>query len=452
MASKKFYIIIIIRVLLLGLTCILFSFIITKKEQVFTIFALLFAFILQIILLIRYINRTNNDLVNFFTAIKNSDSTLKFSIAEKSLSFSKLNQLFDDISKQFQKIRLENEAQNQLLQNIVDHVGIGLLTFDDSGKVELINNAAINLLQIAPMKNIKVIDVSYPELCNTIKNLAIGQQKLMKIKVQDEFMQLSVKTSEFKLHDKLIRLVSLQNIKRELEENELDSWQKLIRVLTHEIMNSIAPITSLATSLRRFFRRNDSNLPVSTEMLSQSVLQKTLDGLNIIEERGEGLVNFVTKYRSLMPKSKLKIETIKIAELFYNLEFLLQNEIKKKNIDFVLKIYPFTLHIDSDQKLIEQILINLINNAMDALENKENKQIVLNAFKNDSGRKTIQVEDNGIGIPEEIMERIFIPFFTTKEKGNGIGLSLSRQIMRMHGGTISASSKTEKGTIFSLEF
>jgi signal transduction histidine kinase len=363
-----------------------------------------------------------------------------------------LNQLFDDISKQFQKIRLENEAQNQLLQNIVDHVGIGLLTFDDSGKVELINNAAINLLQIAPMKNIKVIDVSYPELCNTIKNLAIGQQKLMKIKVQDEFMQLSVKTSEFKLHDKLIRLVSLQNIKRELEENELDSWQKLIRVLTHEIMNSIAPITSLATSLRRFFRRNDSNLPVSTEMLSQSVLQKTLDGLNIIEERGEGLVNFVTKYRSLMPKSKLKIETIKIAELFYNLEFLLQNEIKKKNIDFVLKIYPFTLHIDSDQKLIEQILINLINNAMDALENKENKQIVLNAFKNDSGRKTIQVEDNGIGIPEEIMERIFIPFFTTKEKGNGIGLSLSRQIMRMHGGTISASSKTEKGTIFSLEF
>jgi nitrogen fixation/metabolism regulation signal transduction histidine kinase len=316
----------------------------------------------------------------------------------------------------------------------------------------LFNKAASELFRIRELSNLVVLDQIYPDFSKILMKMKSAEQKLIKIDSGNEIKQLSIKATEFKILENPKKLVSIQNIKNELEDNELDSWQKLIRVLTHEIMNSTAPITSSIKIITRFFKNEKTDKPKQSGEIDNEIIQHTIRGLGIIEERSEGLTNFVDKYRSLTNLPKPKFSKFPVSEMFESIRILMEEKIKANNIICEQHIYPQSLVLNADKKMIEQVIINLIINSVNALEGIENKKIELKSFLEFNERIVIQVVDNGKGIPKEIIDKVFMPFFTTKEEGSGIGLSLSRQIMRLHGGTIKVQSEPLVETIFTLRF
>jgi len=270
------------------------------------------------------------------------------------------------------------------------------------------------------------------------------------MKIDNILQSVLVKATELKFENNVIKLVSFQDITNELDKKELDSWKRLIRVLTHEIMNSISPITSLTTVISGYFKKKDEEYPGPLEHIDHQIVFKTLAGLNTIEETGKGLLDFVDKYRSLTSLPKPNLSKFTIDSLFRKCKILMESNISN-NIKITASVYPEDISIVADYAQVEQILINLIKNAIEALSNKKNGTIHLKAFYSDNSI-LIQVKDNGIGISGEIIEDIFVPFFTTKENGSGIGLSLSKQIMQNHDGTISVNSAPNKGSEFTLKF
>jgi len=260
---------------------------------------------------------------------------------------------------------------------------------------------------------------------------------------------LSVRAAKFKMLEKQIKLISLQDITHELEENELDNWQKLIRVLTHEIMNSITPITTLTTSIRRGLRIND-RMKTPREIKIEDI-EDIVASNDLIEERANGLTNFVRKYRSLTILPRLSTSEFPLLDLFDKLYKMLSEKLQEQEIKFSCDVKPKDLHVVADRQLIEQMLINLLKNAMEATYHAKNARVKLNAYQAKE-RVYISIEDNGSGIPLDIADKIFMPFYTTKKAGSGIGLSLSRQIMRLHKGTISIRSNPGEKTVVLLKF
>jgi len=261
-------------------------------------------------------------------------------------------------------------------------------------------------------------------------------------------MQLSVYVIELVLRDTKFKLVSLQNIQSELEEKEMEAWQNLVRVLTHEIMNSIAPISSLASTVKGDI---ESKIDIN-EPIAPSDLEDYLMAISTIEKRSEGMINFVSDFRSLAHIPTPKFQSIRLKGLFDQLETLMQHQFDTNQIQFKKQIEPENLILFGDQTLIEQVLINLIQNAIHAVEDTVTRVVSLDAFIDESGKIILEVTDSGRGIEEDALPKIFIPFFTTKKKGSGIGLSLSKQIMRRHKGNIQVRSKLGKGTTFKLIF
>lgn len=459
MILRKFYINLIIRVVFIGLTCMTLSFCIYKTDFIFANINLFLFIILQLVLLIRFLNKVNRDLKKFFTSVKNEDSTLMFIPEDSNKSNNEFQNCLDELNSVIRNIRIENERQNQYFKNVVEHVGIGLISFNNEGQIELHNKAALQLFQIHNIHNISEFDRFNKDFSNILTKMKAGETRLIDILLEDvyeqdqqELMSLSIKASEFVLLGNKLKLVSFQNIKRELEGKELESWQKLTRVLSHEIMNSISPLTSLAKTIVRYFRQNNQK-PKDISELNSKIINKTIDGLKIIEERGEGLLNFVADYRSYASLPEPVYEIFSLSYVFDNIHKLHSRILQMENILLVKDIYPEELKIRADKKFLDQILINLINNSISGLKNREEDRIIkLKAFVGSTNNIVLQVIDNGEGIGEELKDKIFIPFFTTREKGSGIGLSLCRQIMHLHGGSITVVSRPGVETSFSLKF
>ncbi len=366
-------------------------------------------------------------------------------------SFNELNEAFNEVINDFQRVRSEKEEHFYYLQTILQNIDISLIAYQGDGTIELINKSAKKLFQVSGLTNIKGLEKLSKELVDVLFKIKPGQSELVKVYDEDDFLQLAIYATTIKVKDKIITLVTIKDIQHVLEEQETEAWQKLIRVLTHEIMNSITPISSLSSTLNNLLSQysydEQGKTPVENESLTE--IEKALQTIN---KRSNGLLHFVNTYRNLtrIPKPNFKI--FPIEDLFSNIKLLMEKELNKKNIKLILNIEPPQLEITADEQLIEQILINLIKNSIDALKGRDNAEIHLNAFYNKRGHFTIQVTDNGPGIIPDVLDKIFIPFFTTKTSGSGIGLSLSRQIMRLHGGTITAHSKPEEETIFTLTF
>ncbi len=250
MIYKSLYVNLIVRVLLLTLTCFIFSFMYFSRNDILIQLNILFLIALQVYFIIYKLNKINRDLAGFFDAIRNDDSSLIYQRMAPDKTYSKLYGCFDDINNRIRKLKIDSINKNLYLQNLVDHVGIGLISFDDNGNIEIFNNAAKKLIGVRRAANLKVLERVEKNLPATLKNLKPGEQRLIRIKAEDELLQLATKASVFKLQEKTIKLISLQNIKNELEEKELESWQKLIRILTHEIMNSISPISSSIKTIK----------------------------------------------------------------------------------------------------------------------------------------------------------------------------------------------------------
>jgi len=451
MVYKRFRTNITIRIVFLSLSLLLFFYLIFRTDLFAALFITALVSIYQIFGLIRYVEGTNRDLARFFESIKYEDFSQTFKEDGRGISFSELRNAFNDVVDAFRKTRSEKEEHYHYLQTVVQHIGVGLIAFQKNGEVELINTAAKRLLKVPRLKNIKALEPFSKTLVDKLIKLGPKEKALVKIDDSGEVLHLALFSTEFKLGGQIISLVSIQNIQSELEKTEIEAWQKLIRVLTHEIMNSITPISSLASTMNELLNENLANLKTENES-EKETLDDVQQAVKTIQKRSQGLLHFVDAYRNLTLIPQPTFQVFAIQELFDRVQKLMQTNIKENGIDFMVRVEPKTLEVTADPELIEQVLINLLLNALQALENQDNPKIQLVARLDDRGRILVQVSDNGPGITSENRDKIFIPFYSTKHGGSGIGLSLSRQIMRLHNGTINVYSEPENQTTFSLRF
>jgi two-component system nitrogen regulation sensor histidine kinase NtrY len=451
MVFKRFRLNCIIRTSLLFLSTLGFFLILFKTELYAALLIIGLFIIYQIYSLIHYVEKTNRDLTHFFASIRYSDFSQTFKDDGLGKSFDALRKSFTEVMNAFRKTRAEKEEHYRYLQTVVQHVGIGLIAYQPNGDVELINTAAKRLLRVSSLKNIQSLESFSKSLLETLQNIKPRERALIKVEDNDELLHLALYATGFKLRGQGFLLVSIQNIHSELEEKEIDAWQKLIRVLTHEIMNSITPIASLASTINELIRES-WKFRKPDEKLETESLTDINDAAQTIQKRSQGLLHFVDAYRNLTLIQKPSFQIFQVKELFVRVEKLMQANIKKKAIRFEQKIEPRSLELAADPELIEQVLINLLLNALYAVEGRKNAKIDLDAKLDGRGRIIVQVKDNGPGISEENLEKIFIPFFSTREGGSGIGLSLSRQIMRLHHGSIGVHSERDRETIFTLRF
>ncbi len=450
MIYRNFRFVTIVRILLITASIFLFVYSILNFDYHITPVLIGLVIIIQIILLFKYVDKVNRDLTSFLESIRFSEFTLNFQTKGLGSSFDNLNKAFNDVIMDFQKVRSEKEEHFQYLQSIVQNIDVSILAYQRDGTVEMVNKSAKKLFQVSSLRNINSLDSLSAELVKTLIEINPGENKLVKIQEQDDLLQLAIFATELRIHDKEIVLATVKNIQNVLEEQETESWQKLIRVLTHEIMNSITPIASLSSTLELMLKSITSEK--SDQSLDMESVTEIQQALQTINKRSSGLLHFVNTYRNLtrIPKPNFKI--FPASELISNVQLLMEQELRQNEIKLITSVNPPDIELSADEQLLEQVMINIVKNAVQALGNTPDPKIVIRAMINKRGRFIIQITDNGQGILKEVLDKIFIPFFTTKPKGSGIGLSLSRQIMRLHGGTITATSEPEKGTTFTLTF
>ncbi len=441
------------RVSLLIATICLFSYLIFQMHYYATILIIGTLIVYQTYALIRYVEKTNLDLTRFLEAVRNEDFTQSFTGAGLGSSFNQLRAAYNEVLNVLQQARSEKEEHYRYLQTVVQHVGVGLICFQSTGEVELLNTAAQRLLKSARLKNINELESFSKDLVDNMLRLKAGEKAMVKVEHNGETLHLATYATKLRMRGHTYTLVSIQNIQSELEEKEMEAWQNLVRVLTHEIMNSITPISSLASTANELLKpAADSGAHSLGGEVRPEAIRDIREAVQTIQNRSEGLLHFVDNYRKITRIPKPNFQIVPVAELFERVQNLLRAQMDEANIEFSIHMEQETLELTADPELVEQVLINLLLNAIQALESQADARIELNAKMDGSGRPLIQVKDNGPGILEEVQEKIFIPFFTTRQEGSGIGLSLARQIMRLHHGTISVQSKPNVETIFTLKF
>ncbi|NQV69803.1 MAG: GHKL domain-containing protein [Pseudohongiella sp.] len=435
--------------LLLGAT-FLFAFSILQTNWIGTPVISFTLIVLITTNIIRISEKSNRDFAQFLSNVSHNDfstSTATSSQGAGSRSFIEAQKI---LLGKYRKLKRDRSAQNRYLHAVVEHLDTALICFDSEGKIEFANEATSKLLNKRYISSVNIIGKLNKELGNTLRTIRAGDHVVLKTVLGNELQSLILTATEFILLEKKYKLVSLQNIKNALDEREIESWQKLIKVLTHEIMNSMTPIVSLSHYVKKVVSDKTLLAELADDESEQHLdLQHSIEA---ISSRSEGLMEFVNSYRSFSNLPQPNFASVKIEPLFQRIESLLKEIVESSGITFVTQIEPRNMTLTADVKLLEQVLINLISNAIDSLEDSEDPKIQLLCSKSRSGKILIQVKDNGCGISKDVMENIFTPFFTTKEKGSGIGLSLSRQLARLNKGTLTVSSLEDVGSQFTLSF
>ena len=389
--------------------------------------------------------KTQKEIAQFIEAIQYKDFSRNYNEKKDADELLELRTGFNQVNKTFREISKEKETQYQYLQNIMQLVDTGILSYDtESGEVTWMNESLKQLLRIPYLKNIKSLAKRNEHLSNAIVLLQPGTHEVCSILVDKTTSKVLLSATEFKTENKNYKLIAFQNTDQVLDESEANAWQKLLRVMTHEIMNSVAPISSLADTLSKLVAKSS---PIADNEDWEDI--KTC--IDTIKNRSEGLLKFTQTYRNLNTISTPDCREIPVSSLFENIYNLLLPTLEQKNIAFEIVLRDPQMMLAIDISLIEQALINLILNAIDAVKETPHPRITLSAGYDDKNKTAITVTDNGHGISQEILDKIFVPFFTTKKNGNGIGLSLCRQIMMLHKGNIQVQSQTS-GTEVSLHF
>ncbi|NVJ85832.1 MAG: GHKL domain-containing protein [Algoriphagus sp.] len=436
------------RIALLAVSLFALGYSIADEWGVFINSLFIILVIIQVVFLLRYAESSFKKVRTFLDNIKQDQYSQVYPVKFDGTETDDLHIEFNAILAKLKEDQAEKEANYHYFRSVFKHLSIGLITYGEDGKIQLINTAAKRILNVDDLSNINQIESVNKELHLAIHQLKTGGSELIKIAHPDGIMQLSVYVIELMMRGEQFKLVSLQNIQSELEEKEMEAWQNLVRILTHEIMNSIAPISSLAGTIKTDIEQKLEQ----ADPVTDSDLEDYLMGITTVEKRSEGLINFVSDFRSLAHIPAPKFSSIRLANLFDQLEVLFQHQLETHNIELLKELDPPELILFGDQSQIEQVLINLVQNAIQALEESERKLIRLRAYIDEAGKIILEVCDTGKGIEEEALSKIFIPFFTTKKKGSGIGLSLSKQIMRRHKGNIQVRSQLGEGTTFKLIF
>lgn len=399
--------------------------------------------------LFRYVNDTNRRLARFFESVRYSDFAIRFSSAkDKGDSFAEVNRQFNEVLEAFRQTRAEKEANLLFLNTIVQHLSAGILVFDTQSSVLVSNSAAFQLLGVYRLNHLHDLPERHKALSQFVQNLSSKGKMLYQPETN---RQLAVQGVSVSLQGRAVRLLTLQNIHPELQRKEVDAWRNLTRVLRHEIMNSVTPIVSLVETAQEI---------VKLDLPQNAATADLTEALEVVALRSRGLVNFVEAYRSFSAIPQPKLEDISAKNLLERVVQLALSENKTLNIKIESFVQPEALRIQADAGQLEMVLINLLKNAREAIvlaasakdATPNSPRITLRAGSDPKGRPFIEVEDNGPGIPAELLEEVFIPFFTTKSTGTGVGLSISKQIMQLHGGDIRVSTGTGGGARFVLEF
>ncbi len=441
---KKYSIILLYRIIflivsILGLTW----FTIQMKMWYFGIISGTIIVGIQTYGLYHYTLNTNRKLIRFFESIQYSDFTLKFrSDNHMGESFQDLNRQLNDVLEAFRQARAEREASLHYINTIVQHVNVGLISFSASGNIELINSAAFRILGVYRLRNISELNKTHPNLAEILNNLTAGGKSLYRASEEN---QISINSTTVSLRGRIVKLVTFQNIQSELQEKELEAWQNLTKILRHEIMNSITPIVSLIDTMKDIIE-----MDLSGNETNKEAIYDLREALQTIESRGRGIMSFVNAYREFTSIPTPKFGEIEIKTLISDIVSLIQPQLKQNQITLKLEIDEQLL-ILADVQQIEMVLINILRNATEALEKTEKPEIIIKAYTLDN-QNIIQITDNGTGIEQEALEKIFIPFYTTKKTGSGIGLSLSRQIMQMNKGNLKVVSELGESTTFLMNF
>ncbi len=399
---------------------------------------------LETYMLIRYINSTNRQLGAYVNAIKNDDTSFRFPSTIKNRAIKELHENLENLNKILQDKKLEIARHEQLLQTLIENSSAGFLTIDENGNFEVLNHPARQYLGIEYTTSMRRLKVEDPKLFQLFNTLRPGETKVHEIHRLEQHHVLSVSVNHVRFLNAKFKIVSMQDISSPMDEREITSWHNLFRVITHEIMNSIAPITSLTDTISGLYKRNGRKI-APAEITSEKV-NKTLNGLKVIEEMSRGLMGFVENYRQLNKIPVPDIKPIPVNKWTKQLKTMVDELARDKNILTSFQVQQGCKSIQGDEKLLNQVVINLVKNSVEALENIPDKQLSIHLAPAGDHKITLRVRDNGRGIPPGELHKIFIPFYSTKDDGSGIGLSFSRQIIRMHHGKITVHSEEGKGT------
>ena len=399
--------------------------------------------------LIRFVNRTNKELKKFFNSIKHKDFSASFGQHNLGRSFDDLSEVLSEVVRAFRNVKIEKEAQLQLLQVIIDQLNVGIVAVKSHHEIVFINKKAIDILEIPGLSN---WNIDFPLINNIDKEInAMKSQgnKLLEIKIGDEIKQLAFHVNKTVFLEEDLSLMTFHDIRSEIEQKEIEAWYKLIRILTHEVMNSITPLSSLTETILMLLEEKNGK-PKDTSEITNEHLDDIRKSLKTIQGRSEGILEFVDAYRRLTNIPHPEFEDVNLYELIVHVENLLKSDLERKNISFVTSIQKKSLFITADKHLMEQVFINLVSNSVYALEGQKEPIIEIKASKG-KFNTSIEVSDNGKGMSLDKIDKVFIPFFSTRDGGSGIGLSLSKQIIHLHHGRIKVKSTEGKGTTFRIE-
>ncbi len=455
MGFKKFSLFIALRTSLIMVSLLALTYLLTTPGYHAASILLFILLSYQCVDIVRYVSKTNAELVRFFDAARYADFSQRFELSHLGAGFAELGDAFSDILKRIQQVRSGQEQELKHMKAMVEHVPVPLLSIHSSGEVTLWNNSARRLF--GSHQIIKESDFQqFGEVFNqALTSLQPGKSKLVTLEIDNMQHQLALAATQLVVAGKSELLISMQDIQSELDGVQLQAWQDLVRVLTHEIMNSITPVASLAKTTV------DLVEDVKSQLKQESLLEElndVSDAVNTVARRSDSLMQFVSNYRQLTRLPEAVKENVLISEMFTRVSQLATQTWQEKGITLELNIEPESIKVHADPDMLEQLLLNLILNAEQAVSSQQSKVdkhagiVKLSAFINKRGHTVIEVADNGPGIAEEIKHKVFVPFYTTKREGSGVGLALTRQIMIAHGGTVKLDKSNLGGAQLSLTF
>ena len=389
--------------------------------------------------LVWYVERSQREFSAFLSSMLHQDYSMPVASQGRGRAFDELESVYRSLSEEFKRLNLQKAANYQYLEAVVEHIAVALICLDAEGNVVMMNEHARKLFGLPYAHGLRSIARFDERLPGLLERMRHGDQDLLQVPRGDEVLQLVLYTTEFSLLDQHYKLVSFQNIRDELERREIESWQRLIRVLTHEIMNSVTPIISLSKL-------------VQEELAGKGGDEDLLRSVNAVHSRSSGLLEFVKAYRSFATVPVPKMETVAVISILQRVRVLMDEFIASRHIAMEIQAPDGELSIHADPRQIEQVLINLIRNAAEALVGTAEAKIILRALRDERGRGVIQVADNGPGIDAAHIDNIFVPFFTTKRGGTGVGLSISRQLVQANRGFITAKAAEPHGSVFTMLF
>jgi nitrogen fixation/metabolism regulation signal transduction histidine kinase len=438
---------ILIRIVLLFITLSATAYLLVNNRFIYLVIILPVIFY-QVLELYRFQRKAHVELDQFVESVHYRDFSRYFDVKHAPKELQPLRKGFNEINTTFKVISKEKETQYQYLQKILELIDTGILSYKEhNGEVVWMNESLKKMLQLPYLKTIHSLSRRDNELYRQIIQLKPGESKVSIAHLERDSFKVLLSATTFQTDGQKYKLIAFQNVNEALDENESKAWQKLLSVMTHEIMNSVAPISSLAETLKH--RLKATNKKPDTEPGSMDDLEL---GIDTIKRRSEGLLKFAETYRNLNKITTLNLKKIYVRDLFENMHQLMQPTLAQKNIELEIILKDPDLQLDADTNLVEQVLINLIVNAIEAVKDREEPRIILSAYHAANRRTVIKVTDNGTGMPEEILDKIFVPFFSTKKNGSGIGLSLCKQIMMLHRGNMQVQSVEGQGTAFLMQF